>query len=64
MANDVAYDQDGNPIFPPLEELQSLIDSGEIDPDDPDPTEGQIAVFDDGDGTENRGDAPRLMVLR
>ena len=58
MANDVAYDQDGNPISPPLEELQSMIDSGEIDP-----TEESIVVFNDGDGTENRGDAPRLMIL-
>ncbi len=33
---DVAYDQDGNPIFPLEEEIKDLIDAGEINPDDSD----------------------------
>lgn len=55
---DVAYDEDGNPIFPLSEELLAMIESGEIDPDDI-----ELPIFDDGDGTEDRGDRPRLMVL-
>ena len=51
-------DQEGNPVFTEIDELRTMLESGELDPDDLD-----LPVFSDGDGTENRGDRPRLMVL-
>ncbi len=56
---DVAYDEDGNPVFPLSEELQALIESGELDPDNL----PNLPIFHDGDGTENHGDKPRTFVL-
>lgn len=52
-------DENGDLIFPPLEEFQSLLESGDLDPDAlPD-----LTIFDDGDGSENNGDLPRTFVL-
>jgi len=58
MDEELPLDQDGNPVFPLEEELQALIDQGEIDPDDL-----EFPIFNDGDGTENNGDKPKLRVL-
>ena len=59
MADKIPVDQDGNPVFPPLEELQSLLEEEGIDPDNfPD-----LPIFDDGDGSENNGDAPRTFIV-
>ena len=57
--DDLPLDQDGNPVFPPLEELQLLLEEGDIDLND----FPSLPIFDDGDGTENNGDPPRTFFL-
>ena len=59
MDDPIPLDQDGNPIFPPLEELESLLEQEGIDPNDL----PNLPIFDDGDGTENNGDLPRTFIL-
>ena len=59
MADNLPLDQNGNPVFPPVEELQALLEEEGIDPNNfPD-----LRVFDDGDGSEQRGDSPRTFAL-
>ena len=59
MDDPIPLDQDGNPIFPPGEELLLLLQEGDIDPDNL----PNLPIFDDGDGTENNGDLPRTFFL-
>ena len=56
---DLPLDENGNPVFPPLEELQSLLEEEGFDPDD----FPNLPIFDDGDGSENNGDLPRTFML-
>ena len=56
MADPIPVDQDGNPIFPLEEEL--LLELGLLGVEN-----GRFPVFNDGNGTENNGDPPRLIVL-
>jgi hypothetical protein len=59
MADSLPLDQNGNPVFPLEEELQSLLEADGTNLDD----FSDLPVFDDGDGTESNGDLPRTFVL-
>ena len=57
--DDLPVDAAGNIVFPPEEQFRER-----LFPSDEDPFEDlNTIVFSFGDGTENRGDAPRLMIL-
>ena len=57
--DDLPVDAAGNIVFPPEEQLRER-----LFPSDEDPFEDLgLIVFSFGDGTENRGDSPRVMVL-
>ena len=61
---DLPLDQNGNPVFPPIEQLQSLIEEGiteaEIIAFD---KQSEQPIFDDGDGSETSGQQPRIFIL-